>query len=186
MPQSLEAFKMAERAGLRPRGFFYVMLLALGAGVVSTLWLYLHAYYRSGVTSQIGGPAEIFGNQIFNRLSGWLDNPTRTNMPASLFTGIGFLLTILLTVLRMRFLWWPLYPASYPLVFGGLLIMNYMWFSIFLAWLTKWIILKYGKLGLYRRAVPFFLGLILGQFVFRGLWSIISKVPIYAKTWAPL
>ena len=186
MPQSLEAFKMAERTGLQPRKFFNVMLIALAAGIISTFWVYLHAYYRFGVTSQIAGPAEIYGNQIFNRLSGWLNNPTRTDTPALIFTGLGFLFTILLAILRMKFLWWPLYPVSYPLVFGGLLIINYMWFSIFLAWLIKWIILKHGKLGLYRRIIPFFLGLILGQFVFRGFWSIISKVPIYAKTWAPL
>ena len=64
--------------------------------------------------------------------------------------------------------------------------MNYLWFSIFLAWLIKGLILKHGRLGLYRQVRPFFLGLILGQFVFRGLWSLVEVVPIYGRTWVPL
>lgn len=186
MPQSLEAFKMAERSSLQLRRIFYAMVLALILGIISTFILYLHVYYKFGAASRIAGPAVIFGNQIFNRLSGWLHYPTHTDLQASIFTGIGFIFTVFLTLLRRRFLWWPFYPASYPLVFGGLLIMNYLWFSIFIAWLIKRIILQAGSLGLYRRVRPFFLGLILGQFVFRGVWSIIEKIPIYGKTWAPL
>lgn len=52
--------------------------------------------------------------------------------------------------------------------------MNWVWFSIFLAWLVKTIVLKYGGSAAYRRTRPFFLGLILGQVVVAGMWLVID------------
>ena len=51
---------------------------------------------------------------------------------------------------------------------------NYISFSVFLAWLIKTLILKYGGLALFQRAKPIFLGLILGQFTVAGLWLVID------------
>ena len=51
---------------------------------------------------------------------------------------------------------------------------NYISFSVFLAWLIKTVILKYGGPVLFRHAKPFFFGLILGQFTVAGLWLIID------------
>jgi hypothetical protein len=53
------------------------------------------------------------------------------------------------------------------------------------AWLVKWLILKYGGVKAYRKAVPFFFGIILGEFVVGGFWAILSiivKKPIYTFT----
>ena len=43
--------------------------------------------------------------------------------------------------------------------------MNSFGFSIFLSWLVKFIILRYGGLKLYRKSIPLFLGFILGEFM---------------------
>ncbi|MBT5873473.1 MAG: hypothetical protein HOH43_08650, partial [Candidatus Latescibacteria bacterium] len=47
-------------------------------------------------------------------------------------------------------------------------------FPIFLAWMIKGIILKYGGIKTYKLMMPFFLGLILGEFGSAGLWVIID------------
>ena len=49
-----------------------------------------------------------------------------------------------------------------------------MWFSVFIAWILKSLILKYGGLSLFNRLKPFFLGLILGEAVVAGTWVIID------------
>ena len=54
-------------------------------------------------------------------------------------------------------------------------LMNKVWFSIFLVWLVKLAVMKYGGPALYRRTRPLFLGLIMGQFVVAGVWLIIDN-----------
>jgi len=39
---------------------------------------------------------------------------------------------------------------------------------------VKWAALKFGGVRAYRRMVPFFLGLILGDFVVGSFWSILG------------
>ena len=78
----------------------------------------------------------------------------------------------LLTFVRQRFIWWPVHPLGFAT--GMFNIMNWVWFSTFVAWLLKTIILTYGGASLYRKIRPFFLGLILGQVSVAGLWIIID------------
>jgi hypothetical protein len=50
--------------------------------------------------------------------------------------------------------------------------MNWLWLSLMVATLIKWVTLKHGGLGVHRRFSPFFLGVVLGEFVVGSLWSI--------------
>jgi len=47
---------------------------------------------------------------------------------------------------------------------------------MFLAWAVKAALLRYGGISAYRKALPFFLGLILGDFVTGAAWSIIGSL----------
>ena len=49
-------------------------------------------------------------------------------------------------------------------------------FSIFVSWLAKWAIMRSGGIGLYHRAQPFFIGLILGYFTAIGLSFCIDMI----------
>ncbi len=51
-----------------------------------------------------------------------------------------------------------------------------LWFSVFLGWSGKYVILKYGGLGVYRKARPAFLGLVLGEMSCAGVWAIIGMI----------
>ena len=80
----------------------------------------------------------------------------------------------------MKFFWCPLYPAAYA-VTNSWGIHN-IWFCLFLAWVAKQLILQYGGFSAHRKAVPFFLGLILGEFTVGSLWTIIGimfDIPTY-------
>ena len=82
--------------------------------------------------------------------------------------------------MRMRFVWWPFHPAGFAI--SSSWSMNVLWFSIFISTVVKWVILRQGGLVLHRRAIPFFLGLILGEFVVGSIWSIIGCIvnrPMY-------
>jgi hypothetical protein len=78
---------------------------------------------------------------------------------------------VLLTWLRNSFAWWPLHPIGLAISFvtpGA-----QFWFSIFLAWLVKSGVLKYGGARVYQALLPLFLGFILGAFFAAGLWNVI-------------
>ena len=115
-----------------------------------------------------------FGREPYARLQGWLVTLTGTNVPQTIFTVIGFLFTFILMATRMRFFWWPFHPAGYAITTSW--GMNVIWSCLFISWLIKLIILKYGGLKVHRQAIPFFLGLILGEFVMGSLWTIIGIV----------
>jgi hypothetical protein len=54
--------------------------------------------------------------------------------------------------------------------------LDYVWCPFFIAWLLKTATLRLGGIDLYRRALPFFLGLILGDYVVPGVWGLIGAV----------
>ena len=58
----------------------------------------------------------------------------------------------LLMLARQHFLWWPLHPLGFAV--STISMTNYISFSVFLAWLIKTVILKYGGPVLFRHAKP--------------------------------
>jgi hypothetical protein len=76
--------------------------------------------------------------------------------------------------MRVNFVWWPFHPAGYALALSY--AMEYFWLPIFIAWALKFLIIRYGGIGLHRRAIPFFLGLILGDYTMGALWAIVGPV----------
>ena len=91
--------------------------------------------------------------------------------------GLGFCVgggaaMFLLTWLRQRLFWWPVHPLGFPI--GANSMMDYVWFSVFLAWLIKKLVLKYGGAVHYARSQAFFFGLISGQALCNGAWLIVD------------
>ena len=181
MPNQLEAFKLAERTGINSKRLVWVMMLATVAGVLACFWTYLHVLYRVGAPSTTGFVVDM-GWETFNRLQAWLNNPTGPVYGAISSMGIASVITFLLYFLRHRFFWWPFHPIGYVMTsatWGGL---SDYWFSVFLGWMIKLIIVKFFGLKAHRRAVPFFLGLILGDYLLTCAWSlvgIIFRTPVY-------
>ena len=77
-----------------------------------------------------------------------------------------------LLILQRRFLWWPLHPLGFVVSMDR--VMDTAWFPVFLAWLIKTFMLKYGGVKAYQSLIPVFHGLILGQFVAGGFWLIVD------------
>ena len=57
----------------------------------------------------------------------------------------------LLMVARQYLTWWPLHPLGFAISTNAMT--NYIWFSVFLAWLIKGLVLKYGGPALFQRLV---------------------------------
>lgn len=176
MPCQIESLKMAERAGADNKRLVQSMALAIGVGAVASFWAYLHMTYHYGVLGSLQGWIGGAGWESFNPLQSWLQYPQGTDTRALTFMSGGFLFVFLLRAMRAKFLWWPLYPSGYVLSGGAWGGMVYFWFPVMVSWMIKSIILKYGGIKTHRKAVFFFLGLILGDFTLRSIWSIVSLI----------
>ena len=168
MASCAHSLKLGEYLGGRLRPLLWVMILAIAVSFVGSVWMVMYLAYEYG---GINLNAWFFGSgarTAFVYTASLLNTPTGPNWGGWLHTGIGAGVMALLMLARQRLLWWPLHPLGYPI--GVIWAMNQIWFSIFLAWLIKVVVLTYGGAKLYRRTRPFFLGLIAGQFVIAGFW----------------
>ena len=173
MASCANGLKLADEwLGGRKRGLFWAMFLAVIVSLVGSIWIVMKLSYTYGGVNM--NKWFFFGGSVypFNFIARYVNNPTGPNWGGWAWTGIGAGVMAILMLARHRFLWWPIHPLGFPI--STIWMTNYISFSVFLAWLIKLVVLKYGGPGLYRRTRPFFLGLILGQFFCAGLWLIID------------
>jgi len=165
MQTHLDATRIAHRTGGRLPSMTAVILLASLFGTMAAFWAYLHTMYQVGFESaRFRGPAVwAFGSEPWQKLDGWISSPVRSDPGTMGAYAFGCLFTLFLAAMRVRFIWWPFHPAGY-LVAGSFGLFR-LWLPIFVSWLIKVLLLRYGGLQAYRRALPFFMGLILGEFV---------------------
>ncbi len=179
MPHQLEGFKIAERRGFSSRSVFWLLLFATLLGILSAFAIFPHVLYRYGAEARAGGMKAV-GWDTYNRLSSWLQHPRPPDWIANGFLFGGLLLTFVLTFLRHKFLWWPFHPAGYALA-NGFGIDDY-WFTMFFASSIKWVILRQGGARTYRRSLPFFFGLIVGDYILACGWALLGVIlnrPMY-------
>ena len=87
---------------------------------------------------------------------------------------LGGIAQLLLTLASKMFLWWPIHPVAFPI--SAMWTAHHLMPSIFLAWLVKTLVLRYGGPVIYDKTRPFFLGLILGHYVAGGIWVVIDGI----------
>jgi hypothetical protein len=173
MPHQLEGMKLADTAGGSGRQILKAMMLAGLAGTIAAFWAYLHVAYTLGAgTANVERWARVFPYENYRDLSRWIRTPARINVAGMEAAGGGFLLAMALGILRQRLPWFPLHPLAYAVAnsWG----MAQIWMPVMVGSLAKAVILHYGGLRGYRRAVPLFLGLILGEMTLGCLWTLVG------------
>ncbi len=174
MASAANSLRIIEGEAKRKRMLFWAMMLSIIVTMVSSIWILLElAYSRGGINCNdwffVGGaraPYDFFVSKILN--------PSGPNMAGWYITFGGAIGMLFLMLMRARFLWWPFHPIGFAI--GPIWIMDQIWFTVFLAWLIKLAIVRYGGLKLFQKFRPLFLGLILGQFTCNGTWIIIDAI----------
>ncbi|MCE5219311.1 hypothetical protein LLH03_20020 [bacterium] len=176
MPHQLEALQMQDRSGARNRGVAQAILLATIVAIISSFWISLHLYYGLGARAK----GRMFAGESFTKLQSWLVSPQDTNWYAMSAIGVGFVFGLFLQTMRLRYAWWPFHPLGYAV--SGSWEMNLVWMPLLIAWILKTAIIKWLGDRYYNKAVPIFMGLILGQFVVGSILNIVSialHIPSY-------
>lgn len=171
---TIEGLQMSARLRFRGRPVVYAIMVAVVATVVTGFWGWLYCAYKLGATSGWGYGANWFGEEAYNRLQSWIENPKPANLTAPIAMAAGFAISLALAAARTRFVGWPLHPVAYAL--SASWSINWVWMPMLIAWVLKSAVLRYGGLRLYRRALPFFFGLILGECIPGVTWPLIGLV----------
>lgn len=175
MPNFLEAYKMGEGRNQRLLGVGPLTVVFIVACLVSLVATYGANYfitYDAGATGKALGYKQWVGQEAWGQLHGWIRNGQSPGAINFWFFAGGLASAGILAYLRRLFPWWPLHPAGFAL--GISYAMNYFWMCVFAAWLVKSILIRYGGMNTHRRAIPFFLGLILGDYTIGAIWSLIG------------
>ena len=170
MSACANGLKLAEQIGRDKRRLFWAIMGTVLITLAVSMWIRLETAYAHGAINL---------NQFYAANSAWypyrymdivVSAPLGPHIDGWIQVGVGAGIMAVLELLHYKFLWWPFHPLGFPIssAFGS------MWFSVFVAFILKSIMLKYGGPNLYRRAVPFFLGLIVGEIVPAGCWLIID------------
>jgi len=177
---TIEGLQMSARGGSSGRPLTVAILLAVVATVIAGFWGWLYFAYKLGATSAWGYGANWFGNESYRRLQSWVQHPKPANFGAVIAMGVGFAISLALAAARTRFVGWPLHPVAYAL--SASWSIHLVWVPMLIAWLVKILVLRYGGLRFYRRVLPLFFGLILGECMVGCAWPLIGlifNVPSY-------
>lgn len=168
MPVMLESLYLKEKLRVGQTGLLIgAMVIAIALGTTLGLFGNVQRGYRDVGQTWVGDWA-------FPDVANQLKYPSGTSYLYIIYSLIGGSIITALAIMSRRFVWWPLHPLGY--ILGGEWMLRYLWFSIFTAWLVKWVVLKFGGLDGHRKAVPFFIGITMGDAVMLALWSIYGNV----------
>jgi len=164
MQAHVDSLRLGHRAGVPLGGMTAWIMVASAVGILCAFWAMLHSVYQVGFESaKFRGPVIwAYGPQSWQRMEGLIQNPTQPDTGSTMAYLFGAVVVLLLGVMRTQFVGWPFHPAAY-LISGSFGLFR-LWVPLFVAWALKAIILRYGGLRGYRAALPFFLGLVLGEF----------------------
>ena len=173
MPSFIQSFKLAHdhKISRRPLGVLIVATVLI-AVVVSWLTT-VNLGYQNGALSFNHRWWAQDGPKMTPYFVGSMTGSNAGSAPQSWFwLGAGALLTWGMMLARSRFAWFPLHPIGY------IMSLSYpsatFWFSIFLGWMFKGLITRFGGGDAYRKTIPFFLGLALGDVCMIIFWLLID------------
>lgn len=177
MAYQMEATRIASETRMRQRSMALVLFLGLLIGLWGAYTLHLGAYYKYGNNVLEGGTTEggyrtMLARTEFLETAGYALAPKPPDLMRTSLTGVGFGVCAWLILMRILFLRFPLHPLGYAMVtsYG-----HPLWGPFLLVWLVKTLVLRIGGMRLYRRLIPFFLGIFIGHFFVAGvIWGSIS------------
>ena len=172
LPSFVQSFKLAHDRKIKARPLLALIMTCVLITLVMGIWMNVRMGYEKGGLSLdpwfAQGGAQTPANTSNDLIKGARD-VSHWNL---IWLAVGGLLTFGMMFARTRFLWFPLHPLGF--LMSVTYPMNRLWFSVFLGWLAKVTIQRFGGSDTYRRLVAAFLGLALGDVAMMIFWLLID------------
>ncbi|HJP33387.1 MAG TPA: DUF6785 family protein [Candidatus Latescibacteria bacterium] len=156
----------------RRRLFFAILIAVIAASTAAAVTILQVGYRHGALNLSVWFFGEGAATAPYKFAAYHLTNPTEASWDFFGVAGLGGAAQWMLTLASKRWLWFPIHPVAFPI--SAMWTTHHLMPSIFIAWLVKSVVLRYGGVTLYRRTRPFFLGLILGHYAAGGLWCVID------------
>lgn len=180
-PHQIESMKIAERSQSPAGQMFKAVLVAGIAALPIGFWMLLHIYFiRGGATSNMNIHALNFGRDFSNELADRMLNNYPTNTTSIGFVLLGLIGSLAMGWARTQYVGFPLHPLAYAI--GNSWGVAQLWMPLMIGSVAKFVMLRFGGLQTYRKSLPFFFGLILGEITIGSLWTLIGiylDIPTY-------
>lgn len=194
-PYVINNFRLGSRNNVKPAPLSRAMMAILVPGIVVAGIAMLWVIYSRGAT--VEGLTVPFAGEISRDIqklkrTGMLEKSTtvsglarlssdvRDTSPGALtFFAVGIGLVLINSMLRLRYVWWPLHPVLF-LFWNVWATNNFVW-SFMIGWLIKMLVVKIGGGRVYQNLKPLFIGLIIGDLC-GGMFWIVFGVGYYFWT----
>lgn len=162
MPGATHAARLGEHMGPRARvmglAIIFAFLFSLIAAAISTIYLGYQdgAFNFASYEFRVAAPRYYDG--IVTSIRD-IDKDAHYGLRMA-YTAFGAAIMGVLTLCQYRFTWWPLHPIGFTVV--TFYSTRTAIVSVFLTWMVKLVILRFGGIAMFRKAKPFFIGMIAG------------------------
>lgn len=173
----LEGYRAAEELRAKARDYAIAGVVAVVLGLLMAWWMHLDTYYEFGGNvvesgGVAGGPRTRLTVNEYQATASSILRPTGPDRPRTTALIVGALIAGGLSVLRSRYLRFPLHPLGYAMAAAY----SPYWGGFLAVWLIKGAILRFGGVRMYKRLTPMFIGLALGHFFTMGIaWAAIGS-----------
>ena len=174
MTSSANFFALGERFKISFKKIVIVSIIAVVIGILASFFSIIRTAYRYGGLNLGGWQFTGYVPYTVRWIKEYILHPYKFGRYEFSFFSIGAILYIVLNFLRFRLPGFPLHPLG--LTVAATIPIYFTWFSIFIGWLLKFSIMKYGGQKLYKHLQPLFLGIIIGAFLTAGIWMLIDFI----------
>lgn len=172
MPSLMNSLKLKGEG--RGRDMVVAILLAVVVGYVVSFVSFIGTCYRYGAVTMDPYGDRVAPALFLGQVNTYLQSPGAFDWTAfgHILSGAAF--TALLLFMRSKAILWIPHPIGFLLPVTYALLT--CWFSIFIAWALKSLVLRFGGLRLLRIMLPFFMGLVVGEGIIAAIWVIVGMI----------
>lgn len=171
-PNLLNAAKMQEDVGGSRKRFHINLLICLVVTVIVAVGFAIVLAHVRGATQMGGGWFFTQGPQaVFDTAVRATDTPPEMQPTTMGWYGIGAGWVGLSMFLRQTLFWFP-HPIGFIMLINPL--MAVLWFSFFIGWIFKRIVVRYGGKATFDKTKVIFIGLIMGELLAIVIWALLS------------
>jgi hypothetical protein len=158
---TMSLFRVADTSGIHPRQI--VKLLLMTVIIAYPITIAFRIWWAHYLGARFPHYTNAFAN--FGLMEGYYNLVPPAEELATPIVA-GFIITVLLFILRARFAWWPLHPMGFLISGGQYQTWTGTWTNFLAAWVLKWLTLKIGGSKAYEEyGVPCVAGVIIGYVI---------------------